>query len=417
MNLFGWDTAYAISISNINAALANNNGTIPQQFNYNQSGITMQGSFSPWRIVKGGSGKLLRMEFPVQSGTFSMAGQSAQLDGVVLVAEVNLDLLPAGTSQKNLMFNLKAVAQNGVTGPGLVTPINLLDPNGHLNAAQHGLVYGLFPQYLVDHASQITFVFANVNFVPPATDSWLAPVQCDYAYLEKNDGSSYLGILSVTTNRDISGLDRNIDPAIVSGNNNAGILISKQLFLRNVIFPLLPSIFQHGTTSNNFSLNANGDIVNHGSFPTDSVKKGAITYQPQVDSLLMTCSANYLLTSISGSCDLGLNMSMTFGIVSKNVLNFNPANYQLTFAPDPNPYQTHDSHIPWYDYLFGVIPDIIIAIVVPEIADGIADDLDKYSSSINLAQAPPMNIGWPGMKPITIGSAGLSDNYFMQGNV
>ncbi len=415
MDLHGWDIAYALSIDKVNKALANNNGTIPQTFSFDEQGIEMRGTFGAWQIVTGGSGKLLRMNFPISSGTFSMPGQGeATLDGVTLVAEIDLTLLPDGADKKKLAFNMKAVAKNGAIGPGLVYPINLLDPKHHLNTEQHSLVYSLLPGYLVEHAAQVSFVFANVNFAKPASNSWLAPIESDYAYVGKNDGSSFLAILSVTSQRDISGLERTLDPNVVTGTNNAGILISSDLFLQNVILPSMPQSFP-GTSQNNFFF-SNHTIHNRGTLPGPDAKAGAITYHPKITEVSTNISGGNLKTHIAGNADLHANITMTYSIDTSYSTRFNADAQEVSFVQNGTPSSSHHAHIPWYLYFLGPIPDIIISIVVPIIADSIASTL-KDAAGSSITKTPPQSVTWPNTTPIRITEAGLDSNFYMMGIV
>jgi len=167
-NTFGWDTVYVISVDQVNKTLVQNQAQTLETLDYVDGSIKMTGQLGPWSITTGGSGKNLRMSFPITSGTFVFPDSpNADLSGVTLIADVNLALLPSGTSTKNLAFDFNAVGGNGKPGPGLVTPINLLDPNNHLSPAQHAEVFGLLPAYLVQQASSLTFSFANEATASP----------------------------------------------------------------------------------------------------------------------------------------------------------------------------------------------------------------------------------------------------------
>jgi hypothetical protein len=77
--------------------------------------------------------------------------------------------------------------------------------------------------------------------VSPATNGWLTPVHSDYYYADAGDGSTgYLAILSVTSDRDISQLDRKIDPALIDDSSSMFFAVSPELFLKNVIQPVIP---------------------------------------------------------------------------------------------------------------------------------------------------------------------------------
>src|SRR5690606_27647797 len=98
-NTFGWDTVYVIDVNLVNAALRRER--LPE-LEYTSDGTEMTGVMGSMQIVSGGSGKLLRMSFQVAQGSLvSKTVGDASLDGVTLVADLELTLLPSGmpTSQ------------------------------------------------------------------------------------------------------------------------------------------------------------------------------------------------------------------------------------------------------------------------------------------------------------------------------
>ena len=416
-NMYGWDTVYAISSSEVNKVLAKNHDKTFQTLDYEDGPISMKGQFGPLSITPGGGGKLLRMEFPITSGTFISPGQpNADLTGVTLIADIELDLLPGDAQKKDLVFNMKKVAADGATGPGIVTPINLLDPNNNLNSAQHSIVSGLLPNYLVSKAPELTFVFANVNFAKPSSDSWLTPVSADYVILSTLGGDVYLAILAVTTSRSISGLKRIVDPGIISSSNNAGLFISSELFMKNVILPVIPRVYS-GTSSSDFQYNSSsGTITNVRPFGMPSVKSGAITYHPEVNSLTVSLQGGNLVTSLSGSVDLKAGINMTFSEGVTNRSQFNATNQQLIFLEDNSPSSDHHVSVPWYFVGGAVIALAIANIVASIIASSINNTLnDRAKVTISDSLAP--SVQWSGTTPIAFNTAGLDGLLYLQGTL
>lgn len=412
-NTFGWDTVYAIDVDLINRVLQK--AKLPAlDFKGTQSGIVMTGVFGPLQIVSGGSGKLLRLAFPIKSGTFTSTQEGdAPLDGVELIADVELALLPSKVANtQNLVPNIQSVSKQ--SGSGLMTPIALLDPHKHLSPAQWGLIFGLLPQYLVSIAGQLSFVLATVNFAKPKSDTWLAPVKVDYAYMEKVDGSKYLGILSVTTNRDISKLERNIDNEIVSGKNNAGLFISEALFMQHVIQPVLARAYPDAPSST-FHWNGREIEARH-SFGAGSVKKGAVRYHPEIEKLSVTVSGNKLDTKLKGHVSLKVGITMTFDGSTSNKAEFHPSTKVMSFAADPHPKFHKDVHIPWYWAAGGPTVDMIIQVVSHLIGNALSGAL-KADEGVKLAKTPPTSIQWPNTTPIDISEAGLNGLFYMQGLV
>jgi hypothetical protein len=261
-------------------------------------------------------------------------------------------------------------------------------------------------------------VFALINPADTGKAGWLSPMQSDYAYVQTGAGQGYLAILSVTSARNISQLPRQVDPAIVANLQQAIFVISPGMFMQNVIMPMLPAAYGHGTTAQTFTYNpVTGTIANTGNISTDGVKKGAITYDPYIGTLAIAIQAGNLNTAVTGGCDLGLNMSMTFSISCSCPAVFDATSRTLSFLRDPNPQESHDSHIPWYDYAFGPLADLIIALVVPSIAGGIADNLTSQLQNLALVNSPPQSVQWAGLGAMQVQNAGLATSFYLVGTL
>jgi len=427
MNLGGWDTGYAISINKVNEQLAKPSNSVVSKFDFSDKGppaCKASGTFGPWKLVEGGDGKHLLLKIPVTKGTFNIGGvpKNTDMSGVSFVFKITLKFLPSKTNPKqtDLTFNfIKAVAHAKTGKDGLVIPVEAIDPKNKLSSIAKAVLPFLMATYLVNKASSIAYVFASINLVKPGSGGWLAPVQVKYAYLElaSKPPKGYLAILSVTDNRDISKYKTTVDPSIISGQNNAGFFVSKQLFLKNVIMPQLPSTFKHGTSSATFRCDPDDNIRNNAPFPLKNTVNGAVTYHPVCASLVMTTSANSITTHIVGACDLYMGINMTFTLDENNASSYNAATQKFQFSPDPNPRSKHSSSIPWYDWFMGPLPDIIVAAVVPYIAGDITSQLNAQMNKFTIASMSPQSVHWNGMKKIKVTNAGLNDVFFMVGQV
>lgn len=425
MNSFGWDTVFALDNDQVNKAISNSWNQLPQSFDYSEDGFHMSGQFSPWMVVNGGSGSLLHLKLPVTSGSIALdSSKPADLVGVAAVVEVDMRLLPSSTKAETqeLRMNLKQAVKIGTPGgEGLVVPITVVDPQGKLGQTYSSLFLEGMARWMVANANQITYVFAEINFAKPDRNSWLTPVQCNFVCADREDKTKpgYLGILSVNSNRDISKLERKIDPAIlpISAQLNAGYLISGDLFLQNVILPLMPQMY-HGTSLGTFAFSATDhQIQNTTKFPADKVKSGAIWYYPEIKHLKVYIVGGELRTDIQGDCDLYAGISMTFSLNIKNTMSFDPKTQNVRFNPDPSPHADHDADIPWYYWFLTPIGEAITQIVVAAISDSIANSL-KSDISINVEGIPTQSVHWTGAgQDMQVTQAGLNTCFYMQGIV
>lgn len=417
MNLYGWDTAYAVNVSVLNTALKGAT-TLPKTFSLADGGLKASGTFGNWSVVSGGSGILLHIQAEIASGTVS-GGTDPQADlaGMSLIFEIDLSLLPASANVQELRLNLKTAGKvKGKGGDGVVLPYSIA-PTGKLGFEQALFMQNAMAQFLVAQADKFTFAFARINMVPPnAADSWLAPVKIAFSYYPSGSAGDFLVIYAATTNRDVSGLSTQVDPALLAGPGPAYFAISAGMFMEHVILPLMPKVYP-GFDGSYFKFDAaKSTVVNTKAMTLKGVKSGAITYYPVVRSLSVGVSASKIVSVVSGDCDLKMGMSMTYGVTSNSQTSFDASKDQLSAAKDPSPQAHHESHIPWYDYLLGPLPDMIMAIVVPLVADGIASGINSALSGMQIANAGPQTVNWPGMQKFTPNGGGLNGGFQLSGS-
>ena len=424
MDTFGWDTVYVVNITKANAALAAHKEQLIISFD--TSGIdglpvSAKGQFSGWEIVEGGSGTILHLKLLISEGDLEInitQPKSVDLAGVSLVVAVQLKLLPGQISNtQELQFDIERVGQEGQTPePGMIVPV-ALQAHGKLDLAEQGLLQAALLDYIVANAQQISFVFATINLVPPQTNSWLTPVRSAYAYANRIGGSGALAILSVTTNRDISQLPRQVDATALSLNYDATYVISSEMFLEHVMMPVLPSVFGNGTTPSSFALRDN-TIVNTQTIRMDGIKEGAITYYPNLTSLAIKTNGSGLASDYRGDVDLKAGISMTFIVRPDNKVVYNPNTKTIGFQPDPNPSSSTSVDIPWYWWFLGPIARGIMEIIVRVIADGISNSLTKdVGDQITITKNPPLSIQWTETSALDVQNAGVEFAFFMQGSL
>lgn len=437
MKTFGWDTVYIIGIDKVNSALAANKGHLLMDFDASFSldqSISARGKFSAWEIVAGGSGKLLYLGLPIEEGTLTVNNglftehsnevnaHTVDLSGIKIIVSVELSLLPgyspSGSNEEHesLCFEMNQVG-SGPVGEGLVTPVNAIDPQGKLSAEDKAFILALIAEFLVSHSDKVSYTFATVNLIPPQTNSWLAPISSDYAYLDKAGASGYLAIMSVTDSREISHLERTIDPDAIVPGVSGSFLISRNMFLKNMIQPFLPAAYH--TTPDSFYLDQPSEAIrNTHSFATQSIVAGAITYFPYIDGLAITTDAEGLSTQVNGSCSLYAGINMTFSIRTRNKAVYNPDDKKISFLPDTSPESTHHADIPFYFWFLGPIGELITELVVTLISDSIAASLAQLAGqALSIAQNPPQSIQWTDTMPLSVTSAGINESLFMMGQV
>ena len=425
MELFGWDTVFACSNSRVNEQLKANMSQLIVSFDYEESGIKITGEFDAWSIVQGGSDTLLHFETPIKSGSITAMGQTYDLAGVTPVLELQLDFIE-NTSVKgedNLKFNCKVVGTHpGDTTPGAVTVVNT-DTSNKLTGIAKDMLHDNLPKCLIANKSKLAYIFASIG--NPSAENWLTPKRFAYIYTQPVSGSEgSLAVLGVVTDRDISGLQKNVDSSLLNGQYNYYFAMSSNLFLEHVVMPGLPAAYGHGTNSGSFKMSGNS-IVNTGNIGCDSHKWGLITYYPSLNSLNISVQSDSLKTSAGGRFDItGLaNAYVTFNIGSVNKCVFHPDQKTISFDADPNPTKDYSKHIPWYDWVGAAIGGVVILGIVSgvmyaicgAVASSVSDSINS-GGNLSIAKIASFNVNWSGLTNFDVKNAGLSGAFYMRGD-
>ncbi|MEV0094835.1 TULIP family P47-like protein [Streptomyces sp. NPDC050738] len=426
MNIYGWDTVSALSIDAANRSLAQNSARLVTQFKV--SGETLgtsyelQGEFGTWRIVPGGSGNILRVVVPIAAGTIRPASAGpVDLAGSSALVDVSLELLPTadGRSQ-NLVFAMHQAGRVGVPSiPGVVTPVRLNASPATANTlgpVGEGLVLNAVAGALAAHASEVSFVFASLNLVPPASGSWLTPVRSAFVYQEPRGRSGQLVIMSVTTDRDISRLEHTVDPELFATGDELAFAMSQDLLLTKLIAPALPQVFGGGSGPGCFGYDAGRHIITAARrFATNSVKEGAIWYTPQVGSLSVGVVGGQLALAVSGDCDLKAGISMNWWITGQYPMAFDRTGQRVSFANSTGSRSGHSASIPWWFWAGGPLVEAITEVVVTMIADSLAGDLSAHLGSVGLGSLAAQSVHWQGARAFSASLARLNGALMVNG--
>jgi hypothetical protein len=340
---------------------------------------------------------------------------------MALVVAVQLTLLPGQMSDnaRDLKFDIRSLGEIGMPSqPGTITPVSLQGTEGKLDAVQCALLMITLSGSILKNVAQLTYVFATINLVPPSENNWLTPVHCAYAYMSRDNAPGALAILSVTTDRNITGLPLQVDGRLLSPGYDASFGISKELFLKNVIQPALPAVFGNGTKPENFVYNpALGCIRNTQIIKMNGVKSGAITYYPEISYCQIGTSGSGLVSKYEGFCDLKAGISMKFWVDPRNEAIYKNDIKTLVFLADPNPNNRNEVHIPWYWFFAGLIVRAVMELIVRAIGNSIAEAVSKDAGKyITLIKNPPAFVHWTGTDKLDVQKAAVNVGFYMQGN-
>lgn len=392
MNTKGWDTVGLVKTEHINQDIRNSWHLFNNEFEKEDVEYQLFGRFKPWQITNGGSNKLIRLKIPFESGKFIVIENGSSIKEYDLVnceciVEMMMDFVQVNNNKKLLKFNIRhfAKSREEVTDneQGWIVPILF---KGNISTFYQPVILEFVCQYLVEHPEQINYVFASINFAQNG-GSWVTPVKCKYSYLDSKP--SYMGILSVCSNKDINNMPVDIDFKPFSDNSNSYFIISSELFLLNVMVSSLIKFFQNSCTSD-YRINNLGILENTQNLQMKSVKSGAIWYTPIIEKIEVAILGDILEIKVDGMCDLKVGIWMYF----KGRFRAYPRliNQTVEFKIDGTPSFEHDEDIPWY--LSWLIPIVgwIAEIVIMCISNDLMDSITKiFGEKIQIDNISPVS--------------------------
>lgn len=252
ISTFGWDTAFAVRIENVNAAIQNHKSS-PKGFSYtdpNDAGITCKGDFGDWAVVRGGDGGAVNVQIPFRNVSGQMAdgpGKYAPYTcaGGSFVVTVRLTYFDTDTQNRQ---SLKVKPTSDTPDVPVVEfysndiPPGEMEPPVAIYAFQAALL-----GWCAANLASFQHVFSVVDLNDEADAgawSFLKPTAVSYAYVDGTDDSdSFLAVLAMTTGSDPGGLQQVLDTRIVQQGEEGAFCISGNLLLDKLIFPNLQTLW------------------------------------------------------------------------------------------------------------------------------------------------------------------------------
>ncbi len=422
MNLYNWDTVFATTQTFANKRLAAGAGSLMQTFKYSEQGYLLEGEFGGWQIV-GGAVKLLHVTIPVTKGKIaSSVSGSAVLDGLTITAEVSLKFEPSPSESgvQVLVFDFeKALKPTDTGSQGTVRVLSVDDPKHCLTAAQLSTFEIAIAQCLVDGASNLAYVFAEIDPRATGAPSWMAPTASDYCYAQPEQSSeAFLVILSQVASDSTAGLQAQFDASEIKAGCDAYFAVSAELLLKHLVKPAVPKAFGFSPREVSFNKRA-GEVVATGSVNLPKKRWGLITYHPKLDRATIAIEDDVFRITAYASCDMHLGESMTDVVISKSEAGLDKSKTALEFKQSGKPVSHATTHSsggnppPLPGFLF----EWVMKMLDPIITDSIAKALKtKAAKDLELRGAASI-VNWGGELRFTASAAGLANNLFVRGNL
>jgi hypothetical protein len=241
----GWDTVYAIPISELNKAIVQKNST-PPSFKVSDPDdphTTAEGSFGPWQVTPKGYGPILYMDAPIKTGT-GVYKEAYALDDAVVTVSIGLDYLPPDQENRQ---ELKVKAATTSAGDPIVVVEHMKFPAGkEPRLTPKAILKGLMQEWFNENLQHFNHVFSVVLVNQAAASEsfkWLKPNEVGYANVKCDETHGIFGVLATTSTRKKDRLDYMIAPTAIPVGAPSGFLISSARFLENMVKPTLPIAF------------------------------------------------------------------------------------------------------------------------------------------------------------------------------
>jgi len=324
--MHNWDMVCAVSCSRLNdrlkAVVRENLGTFSWS---DEDGNQIAGEFGGWEIAPGGDSQRINIVTPVLTGSLMLSDdaggqpETITVDGLRPMLQVELAFVSAGNGSRDthLTFSLVKMCQQEavVAGEGAVVVLDADTTHLFRHKVMSAVFCGLMVEMLIARRDDIGFIFAEL-LAPEGGSAWMTLHQISYAFSESISGEcgtlAVLGILAGNPSPQSPGdLQLVFDSALVRDGGSCGFMVSKAAFMRHVVLPGLPVVFD-GSSAEQFVLGADGVIRNHGAISLNEFKG----YTPYFTSLCVEVVDNRLVFSdAAGRCDVVYDSSyVTFDL-------------------------------------------------------------------------------------------------------
>lgn len=297
IDLFGWDTSYAISYTKANEAIKAMKSTPPEFAHDDQrNGATVasiKGTWGDWQFTTNGDGQNLTMMCPITGGaytTLTEPGLTFDLTGAWVEVEIKLNYLeqkdvtyldPTAVAGTGTQQNLKARTQSkDPTDPvaSIMASSFNLSQAGDPDIAK-AICESLFKAYFTQNLDAFNHVF-SIMVINEKADTgafqWLKPTDLSYAVSSTQSlDTSVFGVLAMTEGRPIKLATHSIDPRLLTvANGHSAFAITPTLFVQKWILPGLLAM-RLGSTENDYVLSNDGLFYQN----KDAIQWGTFTDQ------------------------------------------------------------------------------------------------------------------------------------------
>ncbi|MEM9293127.1 MAG: TULIP family P47-like protein [Acidobacteriota bacterium] len=354
ISTFGWDTAFAVRIENVNAAIKARKAS-PTSFSYQNpedSKITCAGTFGDWQIVRGGDGGGVNVMLPISDVKGVAKGGSGYTpytwSGGSMTFTIRLHFFDAGDTKRHLRVQPTAGGPSEPVvqyfGGDYSQP---LDPPWTMYAMQAAVT-----AWCKEHLADFAYIFSIADLNDSADKkawAFLKPTTLSYSYVDgETEHDAFLGVLAMTQGESAGNLQQVIDKRIVQGDEEGAFCISRDLLLKRLILPNLQQLWTNLKTDQvtfgeqGFQLKANESVdlpqtTYQGNQYTPQLKRFSFVIEgPQIT--LEAYTETQVQSGVTAWCQTTNHYTIKKGTNSKGETT-------LAYAKLPSPPASHGHHI------------------------------------------------------------------------
>jgi len=382
----GWDTISVSRVSALNVKIESEK-SYPDHISQKSEDdvVDLDGFFNPWRVISGGGGKNVKLSVPMKSGVYNgLSKKNIDLVGVTFYILVTLSYfpIPAPTVEDD-KYDLKVRTVSSGVGDQIVAVTGFDAPEGRLSDLEGGILCSLMSLWLnaPENLQKFTTLFSTVliNNAGVASDEykWLRSTAISYAYADMGtDESSLFGVLCMTNQRSAVGIPNQLPIVNLVCDDNAALIISRQIYVKYHLFPSLSKVFP-GSKQSNFILSDDLLTITGRDIQLDSVILDGETYNPVAKTLSITLNSACISMTAEIRTDiaLGVYTTTTVSAMQRLKLQKNSKGEQVLVYENINdPVISNFTHISkWVDVtaaLLGIVTGVLY--VVAALTGGLA---------------------------------------------
>jgi Clostridium P-47 protein len=246
IDTFGWDTAFALKVSDVNRLLRSGAPT-PESFKFTHRAVGGEWSFAPWNVSEA-SGSQICLALRFAGASLRRKGRTLPLADAVCAVTCEMVLKPLNRSGGRTT-NVPTPRPRASTKWALVEVVD--DQDALLLPERADLQKFLDEWFRTPEAlGEFERQFAGIRIDTVIADddlAWLSPRAIGFAGAVSPDGDPLFGILARTLRDDVTGCPYQLSPYAIPEGAHAGLAISAETFLSQLMLPALGHVFMPGS--------------------------------------------------------------------------------------------------------------------------------------------------------------------------